>query len=487
MKNKLLVIALAAMLTACGGGGSTPAPVSTALHDAQAFFAGYDAARATTIPATGASAFAFTDGCSLENGRTKAFAVAEFDANPLAVARDQFIVGSTRTNVQVLAERSFNNADGTARREIDVQYVINYQDGTKNEAATQTLISGSSSGSRSPDGTACTAAENKAALRFFGNRKVVNTFVNATNERVERTSLATGLPLSPTVGYSKYISLGVQDPAHVATYATISGPGLIFSDRTPLTLKLVSPRLLRDAPEFAGKRGHYVDWDDTDSFQVCRTAADEYASAETADCVAHGASGVGWGSFNFDDPAALDASFGSFGVVAGGQYTIKIYGGVGWKTINGQSTETPIATYVSTLSHLPFGAVALAGTGVISDLFARVLTNTRTAAQIATEINNKAAFSVGLTWRIPGAMPDARAVALSSLYSFESGRQAAVQPNFNPASRRFDPTYPGSQATAATLNVPAPGPNMAVPTYGEAGFIYVNRNGNIVRTTYTYQ
>ena len=67
--------------------------------------------------------------------------------------------------------------------------------------------------------------------------------------------LATGLPKVPNVVYSKYIQLGVQDPAKVATYATIEGPGLGIGANfgKPGALKLLSVRLLRDAPDLAGK------------------------------------------------------------------------------------------------------------------------------------------------------------------------------------------------------------------------------------------
>ena len=121
----------------------------------------------------------------------------------------------------VAADRTSANADGTSRREIDVTYAINYKDGTKQENATQTIISGSSSGAKLPDGTACTTPDSKTDWRFYGNRKIVATFVSASNQRLERTSLATGLDKSPRVVYSKFITLGVQDPAKVATYATI--------------------------------------------------------------------------------------------------------------------------------------------------------------------------------------------------------------------------------------------------------------------------
>ncbi len=136
----------------------------------------------------------------MNNGFSKALGIADYDADPLRVASRQFDIGSTRSNITVLADRPSTNADGTTRRELDVEYVINYTDGTKLEKATQTLISGSSSGSTMADKSVCAVAENKTEWRFFGNRKVVNTFVNATNERKERALLATGDAMVPPSG-----------------------------------------------------------------------------------------------------------------------------------------------------------------------------------------------------------------------------------------------------------------------------------------------
>jgi hypothetical protein len=390
----------------------------------------------------------------------------------------------------VLADRTITNADSTTRREIDVEYVINYKDLTKNEKATQTLISGSSSGSKLADGTVCTTPDNKADLRFFGNREIANTFVNASNERLERSALANGSPLVPAVVYSRFISLGVRDPAKVLTYATISGPGLTNTGTaagTLVTFKLVSPRLLRDAPEFIGKNGHFVDWRDIDSFRVCRTATGGFATAETADCVLNGATSNSWGNFNNADPVAQDTTFDAIGLAAGGQYIVKIYNDDGWKTINGQLGKTPIATYTNTLRNLPMSTAALAGTvAAPANKFPQGLSTSRTASEVATLIRSKAAFATDLTWSKPAAMPDGRATALNTFYTFEQGR-ATTGTAFNPASRQFNPTYPGPTATATTLNFPAAVAALVTPTYAEATLEYTNRNGNFVRLLSVWQ
>ena len=495
MKNLAISAVCLAVLTACGGGGGTTqptAPTSTAstgvaLTLAKAFLGSYDTSLATAIPASGATALALNDGCSLNNGASKALAVSDYDADALRVASRLFEVGSIRSAITVTDDRTITNANNTVRREIDVQYVIDYLDGTKDEKATQTLITGSSAGATLADGSACAASQDSADLRFFGNRKIANTFVNASNEKLDHLLLASGLAATPPLTYNRFITLGVRDPAKIATYATISGPGLTSAPGVPATFKMISPRLLRDDPLFAGKLGNFVDWRDTDTFLVCRSSTGSYAAADVADCVTNGAAGASWGSFGQVDPSAQDAAFNAIGLAAGGVYTVKLYAGTGWKTVNGQAAETPIATYTSTLEHLPMSTVALAGTvAVPANKFPGFLTTSMTVPEIATNVRNKTAFSTDLTWAKPGVLLDGRATGLSLLYSFEQGR-ATAGPAFSPASRQSTPSYPASTALAATINVPAAVPALVTPLYFEAGLTYTNRNGNFIRNLRTFQ
>jgi hypothetical protein len=499
VKNLAISAVCVAVLTACGGGGggdAQPAPATgpsstastgAALTLAKAFFASYDASLASSIPASGAAALVLTDGCSLSNGTSKALAVSDHDADPLRVASRQFEVGSVRSAISVTAERTITNPNNTVRREIDVQYVIDYLDGTKDENATQTLITGSSAGSTLADGSACTTPQDVASLRFLGNKRVVNTFVNASNEKVQQLSLATGLDRTPPLVYNRFITLNVRDPAKIATYATISGPGLTSAPGVPATFKMVSPRLLRDDPLFAGKNGNFVDWRDIDAFRVCRTPTGSFAAADVADCVINGATSSSWGNFSATDPAAQDTAFNALGVSAGGVYTVKLYSGIGWKTVNGQAAETPIATYTTTLENLPMSTVALAGTVALpANKFPDFATSSMTLPNVATNLRNKTAFSTDLTWTTPGALPDGRKTGLASLYSFEQGR-ASTGTAFNPASRQITLSYPVSTALAATSNVPAPVAALVVPTYFEAVLEYSNRNGNFIRNLRTFQ
>lgn len=183
----------------------------------------------------------------------------------------------------------------------------------------------------------------------------------------------------------------------------------------------------------------------------------------------------------------MTLDFNALGVTAGGVYTVKLYAGIGWKTVNGQAAETPIATYTSTLENLPMSTVALAGTvAVPANRFPEFATTSVTPPNIAMNVRNKTAFSTDLTWTAPGVLPDGRKTGLNALYSFEQGR-ASAGPAFNPASRQTTLSYPVSTALAATFNVPVPVPALVTPLYFEASLEYVNRNGNFIRNLRTFQ
>ena len=245
--------------------------------------------------------------------------------------------------------------------------------------------------------------------------------------------------------------------------------------------------MLRTAPELAGKPGNVVDWRDIDSWRICQTAVGNAAAAETADCVANGASIVPiWGSHSNASGAALDTSFAALNIKAGDAYTIAVYNDDGWKTVNGQLGKTPIATYTNVLRALPFSAATLAGTGVTADLFARVSSSTKTAAEIATAVRGKAAISTDWTWSAPGAMPDGRATQLGDTYVFEQGNANANGTAF-PRSRQILFSYPGPQATAAKLNIPVPVPALILPTFALCELEYNNRNGNNVWSQIAWQ
>ena len=472
-------------LVACGGGGGgsdAPAtiPVPT---EVTSFFTAFDATRATAVPAPGAAFFSMYDGCYVDNGRSKASSVAEFDADPQSAEASKFRIGSTRRGLKVLAERSSTNANGSSRREIDIQYDIVFADGTVDKATTATLIYGSSAGSTLPGGAVCPTPENRAEWRFYGNRRLAFVSVSARNDRLDRSNLTDGLPTVTPITYSKYIVLTVEDPANLATYAVVTGPGLVFSDGTPLALKMLSPRILRDNPLLAGKRGNYVDARDTASFAGCRTVDGFYADAPAADCVQHGAVGSSWGSTNWPTAAEADQDFSTIpGLVAGGIYTFRVYNDNGWQTVNGQAGRTPIATYTATLNHLPFSAATLAANG----LFPTWGTLSKSRAEIATAIRQKTALTVTGNWAAAGTMPDGSKVGWGSIYAFETGRASAGVADF-PASRNTTSIFPGRGVTQGTLPVATPGAQLVVPTYAEFGLFNTSRDGNAVSSILTFQ
>ncbi|MBK6294329.1 MAG: hypothetical protein IPF55_08425 [Rhodoferax sp.] len=455
---------------------------SSPLTQATGFLASYDASWSTAVPSSGAAFNAFNDGCFLDSGYTKPVSIASFDEDlTRSTEANKYRIGATRTAVQVLADRTSNNGDGSTRRELDIQYQIKYADGTTDTDAKQTLIWGSSFGSTVASGTVCATPTASQGWRVFGNREVVDASVRSVNQRNERYSLATGAPLTSAVDYSKYVQFRVSDPSNFVKYVVVTGPGLPSSG-----LKMVSVRLLRDDPLFAGKRGNYVDWRDTDSFRLCRAdASGTNLAANAADCVTHGGSGNMYGAYN-KTPAALDSAFDTLGFVAGGSYRIAVYNDDGWKSINGQASRTPIATHTKTLSALPYSAVVLGGTGVTTDLFPRVSTSL-TPVQIASVIRSKGSATQALTWTALGAMPDASKFGWGDLYTFISGRSTATTSTW-PQSRTFVLVYPSAGAMGApSYTIPAAPSALVTPTYSESSLELVNRNGGRIHSMMTYE
>ena len=92
--------------------------------------------------------------------------IATIDANIAQhVASNAYRIGSTRTNVRVVAERNITNPDGSSRREIDTLYDVNYTDGSVGKDARNTMVTGSTFG-------LCATPQNSADARFLGNQRV---------------------------------------------------------------------------------------------------------------------------------------------------------------------------------------------------------------------------------------------------------------------------------------------------------------------------
>ena len=377
-----------------------------------------DAVFATALPGAGAERFKFSDSCLLAGGQSKGYQVKNYDDNrALSQQENAFVVGSTTNNVRVVAKRKITSANGTTRLEADVIYDTVYKDGTTAIGTAATLVSGSTAG-------ACATPGNSADLRFLGDQRKVFVDLQARNLRTDDFSLATGAPSATTpTTQRREVRFRVFDAANAATYAVVTGPGPAGANGQPFSFKLLSPRILRSAPELAGKPGNVTSLRDTDTFKICRIVGTAVPTADIADCVGQGASFDNWGSnlpANAGDPAAqksADDRFAAQRWIAGGNYTFAVYADDGWKTVNGKTGKTPVATYSAVLKSLPytFAQMNSASSGASYPVF----TSNVTVLQIAALFDGSGgpATLSGLKAAAPSGEPR---VALSALYQFSS-------------------------------------------------------------------
>ena len=515
---------LLAALAACGGNdsptASTPTVLpATAVQTARDYLASFDRSLATALPATGAINAATYDACFLSGGRTKENAISSYDANfILDPARDAFRIGSTRVNPVVTAERNTINTDGSARREIDVKYAVNYTDGSVDPDASLTLITGSSFGS-------CATAQNSTDVRQFGNRKLVNIDLRAETTRSDQFELrATTRPVplgatSPypttivtsaagvtsTVAlvpagepkivptfYERRANFRIQDPMGNATYVVVTGPGFrtVSNVLTPWSVKMLSPRLLKSDPLLAGKTGNFINYSDDSTFSFCRVAnGDLPGSAALADCAVGGARssryGVGMnlpiGATNgaTTQAEASDLQMAATGLAAG-TYTFKIYNDDGWKTINGQADKTPIATYTAQLETLPISFVDMNVTNnAANDKFPKIASQITPGVFAALEIGGLP-YQASLAWTAP-LFVAANPFKLSFVEAYTDGTVAPTGVGF-PRVFKFTDIYPGSNSTSGTINVAANPANLAFKTYSEVQVTYTDRNQMRIRS-----
>ena len=464
----------------------TPVPPPTALELATAGLAAYDQSIATA-PATGAAVTALQDSCYLHDGATSQFLATSYDATgPDALAnvygkvQRQFGFGTKRTNPQVLDDRKTTNADGSARREIDVKYDIVYPDGTTDTDAQNTLIAGSSSGS-------CATPDNKSDVRLFGNRKLIEPQIVARNLETINFNLTDGSLRTPSSVLRRELRFQFRDPGEVATYIIVSGPGPAATNGKPFSLKLVSPRLIREAPELAGKPGTAT-YSNTDGFQICTTptGSTQAFEASTADCVGSGVGGDNVGiNLNYTTDAAgiaaADQMFASQGWAAGGVYAVKVYADDGWKTINGQVGKTPIATYTKTLEALPY---TFAQMGTAPARYPKVTATSLTLAQIAEAARTNGGVT---TFSWDSAQPPAggKPMGLLSAYTFADGAKSGSTTGF-PRVREIAFFYPGLNITTATF--PFTGKNAATDKKRLQQFVlsYTDRQGHVIMRTLQY-
>lgn len=449
---------------------------SDAVALVNAYLAKVDAAHAADITSS-APVQPLIDACYLNSGLTRAAELARLDDDPSARAFINRKRGSMRRNAEVLAERHMINPDGSARREIDVRYELVYADGVV-QSTTERFIQGSSAGTRTAVG-ACAAPQVSQELRSLGNQRIVGTSVTGISFLIDRYKLADGTPLNPARLYRSEIRFNIVDPGGHATYATVSGPGIVGS-----AYKMISPRLLRSAPEFTGKVGNFVDWNDAETFKACRNPTDSnYADASIADCTTNGAVSNVWRATNAN-PATMDAAFATYGFQAGGEYTIKIYNDDGWKTVNGQANKTPLATYTARLNRLPAHAAELAAMGTSAYPSVNL---SKTPDQLATVARSRTGSSLIAT-EVAKAKENGASLPWMSLYYFAQGTTlASTVSNFYPASRFNPGTTPAVGASSTTLDIPAPPAAMVRPTYSELGMVWDDLSGFSVRHITTFE
>lgn len=419
-------------------------PAAT-VNKLEAFVAGFSAQWATEVPATSASRFATSDSCFASNGRTLAWSATENDENLQDfIQRDAYLIGSQRVNRRILAVRDMTNPDGSSRQEIDIQYDVQYKDGTAAIATPNTVITGSSAGT-----PGCATSQTSSEFRFLGNQRLVSLGVRPRNQRDERHSLTTGALLSPGVNYRRSVRWAINDPMGNSTYVVVTGPGpkttVVNKVQTPFTLKFISPRIMRN--ELVAKNGGFVNWPDNDSFRYCRVIGANVPSALTANCADFGATALDYGVTTETPNTDADKGFTDLGFVAGGVYRYDVYNDDGWKVTNGHANKTPIATYYSTLEKLPYSFEEVAGGGVDADKFPRVSINNMTAAQAAKNGTSSLPNSLAVSWTTHGPWSDGAKFGLLQGSEFHQGAKIGNPGGaFNPGYRSSYLNYPGSLA-----------------------------------------
>ena len=501
-------VAIAAALTACGGGGGdptpasgggpelapapvpAPAPATIATGDkaveAAAFLTKTDQ-NVATAPAVVSDWYKLDDSCSKSNGFTKAYNVQYAQANSQQFTGSiQYRIGSTRTLIGVTADRSITNADGTTRRELDIKYKINFTDGSVDTDTTQTIVSGSSSGT-------CATPTASVDWRFLGNQQDVDVVINAANDRADSSRLSDGATFPSSTSTRRALEFGVQDVQGLYTYAVVSGPGVqtVTGVANPFSLKLISPRLLRDAPELAGKRGNYTNWTERNNFRACvvpAISANNSGPAPLADCVGAGAVGSSWGVTYFPNLTATsiataDAFFDAIGFQAGGVYTFAVYNDDGWKTINGQAGKTPVLTRTFTLQSLPYTQAEMLPASGPSKFPVGTSLTFSAGINISSVVNLAEPGSATGTWTPPPATFGDRAIfRLSEVGEFFEGiNVATTAPATYPRHRYYTPLYPSSTATSISANI-TPTPNtIKSKTFYESSLQYTDRNNRRIR------
>ena len=485
LQRSTLMLGALLALTACGGGDggkddstvtnppttteppAPPPPAPAQATTQQLVQQYYDTAQKVTasgLPAKGEDRYSFFDACALNNGRTKSSYISSWDAT---ASGNAYTAGRTFSNIQIVAERKTTNADGSARHEVDVTVDTKYTDGTSLIGGAETLIAGSSSGT-----AGCSTPQTGTEMRYFGNRRKVNVDLISRNRVEANRQLADGSTPAKYFRMRREVAFVISDPANVATHAVVSwGPAA-----TPYSIKLISPRIARDAPEMQDAAGSGT-YTDTGNFRACKTSsANIDADATKGDCTSTtlGIASETWGAnvSAIDDAAraAGDTTLEELALGAGTEVTFAIFSDDGWKTVNGQSGKTPIATYKLKIKNAsyPFAQMPVSA-------YPQFTTINPDTATIATQLKDTGGTAIAT---IQAAKPPTGGLpmAMSSLYSFRQGPKATS------ASGRYQ--IRGSKnATivngATSVSIPFEGKpaDASATTYGEFVMAYSDRNG----------
>ena len=457
-----------------------PASVSAELA---AFFRAAEQLLATEVPASGAARIVQADACWVSNGRTRANFIADWDANSAEyVSRDAHLVGRRYENIQVRALRNLTNPDGSARREIDVTSDVIYRDGTAARQVSTTLISGSSAGT-----PRCTTPQNSPTLRELGNQRLISVAVRGQNWREQRYAIANGAELSPAVRFRREIDFAISDPMGNATYAILTGPGptnttggLVY----PFSMKFLSARLQRSAPELQGKNGNFLNALDDDGWRNCQLPSGAVPVVELVDCVANPGNGNSWGrGFTATPNATEDSAFLAQGWVAGAVYRVDVYNDDGWKTVRGHLGKTPIGTYYATLRQLPYSFAEM------TDQYPVINLGNLTGPLIAANANAAAPVPFALSWTRPGTLTGP-AMHLNQIWEFHQGPKIGNSGStFNPAYRTLTRAYPGTTAlSTSSFPVSPRHADQASKTYVEYTLFYREpTSGNVIRSRLNFQ
>ena len=464
----------------------------TAQADVELLLNRRDQLWATSVPSA-ETALSLADACYLDQGRNAAELTTAAATDTQRPVREAHRVGSLSGNTRIISDTTTTNSDGSRRRTLSVVTDISYTDGTQAKEVAHQLISGSSFGT-------CATPQNDSTWRLLGDQQLAAITIEPRTQRYESFNLSTGARTGS--GAQRLFTFNIRDHRHQFTYAVVSGPGpeASASGRSvPFALKLLSPRVQRDDPLFAGKTGNFNNWLDSDTFRICRTDASSAPNAMVADCGRVGARGTGYGTaWTVETPAqgsstaavalSMDSSFNALGL--GGTYTVALYADDGWKTVNGHANKTPVATYSVTQNRLPYPFASLAlGGDLLGKLpsfdglfngqaYGGATFNALTAGQSQT-------FSTS-SLKAPIAPDGAKYASRLNWHYFDGPLTDNINGRYYPGSRFNNFTYVASGITQFSRPIDGKPSTLGRIGYMEMAVEYVDRNGHSLSHLKTY-